>query len=281
MTSHHFSVEFFPPKSPEASARLRDVRQRLGRFVPEYFSVTLGAGGSERVGHHDLAVEIHQDGIPAAPHITCIGTTRAMIREQIMEYKGLGIRHLVALRGDLPGDAVGPGDFSYANELVEFVRAETGDWFHIIVAAYPEVHPQAKSPQDDLDNFVRKVRSGSDAAITQYFYNPDAYFHFADNVARAGIDVPVIAGIMPVTNYTSLVRFSDACGAEIPRWIRLKLQSYGDDLDSIREFGLDVVAQQCERLLEGGAPGFHFYSLNQAAPVEALLDRLQSSGYRI
>ena len=280
MTSHHFSIEFFPPKSPEASERLRDVRQRLGRFSPEYFSVTLGAGGSERTGHHGLALEIHQDGFSVAPHITCIGTSQSMIREQIIKYKELGIRHLVALRGDLPKEAVSPGDFNYANELVEFVRSETGDWFHIIVAAYPEIHPQAKSPQDDLDNFVRKVRAGSDAAITQYFYNPDAYFHFADNVARAGIDVPVIAGIMPVTNYTSLVRFSEACGAEIPRWIRLKLESYGEDLESIREFGLDLVTRLCEQLLDGGAPGFHFYSLNQAAPVEALLERLQRSGYR-
>ena len=280
MTSHHFSIEFFPPKSFEASERLRDVRQRLGSLSPEYFSVTQGAGGSERTGHHDLAVEIHQDGLSVAPHVTCIGTSRSMIREQIMEYRALGIRHLVALRGDLPKQAITPGDFSYANELVEFVRSETGDWFHIIVAAYPETHPQAKSPQDDLDNFVRKVHAGSDAAITQYFYNPDAYFHFADNVQRAGVDVPVIAGIMPVTNYASLARFSDACGAEIPRWIRLKLESYGDDLDSIRKFGLDVVTQQCERLLDGGAPGFHFYSLNQAAPVEALLERLQASGYR-
>ena len=281
MSFHHFSIEFFPPKAPEAFKKLRDARRQLYRLSPAYFSVTLGAGGSTRAGTQDVALEIHNEGQRVAPHVTCIGTTHEMIREKIMEYKSQGIRHLVALRGDLPSTYGELGDFRYANELVEFVRAETDDWFHIDVAAYPEMHPQAASPQDDLTNFVRKVKAGADAAITQYFYNPDAYFRFAENVLAAGVDVPIIAGIMPITNYTSLARFSDTCGAEIPRWIRLKLESFGDDLVSIREFGLDVVTRLCERLLEGGAPGFHFYSLNQAAPVEALYERLQKSGYCI
>ncbi|MDR0934516.1 MAG: methylenetetrahydrofolate reductase [NAD(P)H] [Burkholderiaceae bacterium] len=280
MSSHHFSIEFFPPKTPEAFERLRETRARLYRLSPEYFSVTLGAGGTTREGTQDVAVEIHQEGRQSAPHITCIGTSRATIRERIMAYKSLGIKRLVALRGDLPSSYGVLGEFRYANELVEFVRAETGDWFSIDVAAYPEMHPQAKSPQDDLENFVRKVKAGADAAITQYFYNPDAYFRFVEAVRKAGVETPIIAGVMPITNYASLARFSDACGAEIPRWMRLRLESYGEDLASIREFGLDVVTALCERLLEGGAPGFHFYSLNQAAPVEALYERLGPAGYR-
>lgn len=281
MSSHHFSIEFFPPKTPGAFEKMRETRARLYQLSPEYFSVTLGAGGSTREGTQDVALEIHKEGQRAAPHVTCIGTTHDMIREKIMEYKLQGIRHLVALRGDLPSSYGLLGEFHYANELVEFVRAETGDWFYLDVAAYPEMHPQAKSPQDDLANFVRKVKAGADAAITQYFYNPDAYFRFVENVQAQGVDVPIVAGIMPITNYASLARFSDACGAEIPRWIRLKLESFGDDQASIREFGLDVVTRLCERLLEGGAPGFHFYSLNQAAPVEALCERLRQSGYRV
>lgn len=280
MSSHHFSIEFFPPKTSEGWEKLRETRRQLYQLSPEYFSVTRGAGGSTNEGTQDVALEIHNEGQRAAPHVTCIGTTRDIIREKIMEYKSKGIRHLVALRGDLPSAYGVLGEFHYANELVEFVRAETGDWFYIDVAAYPEMHPQAKSPQDDLDNFVRKVKAGADAAITQYFYNPDAYFRFVENVLAQGVSVPIIAGIMPITNYASLARFSDTCGAEIPRWIRLKLESYGDDLVSIRKFGLDVVTRLCERLLDGGAPGFHFYSLNQAAPVEALCERLRHSGYR-
>lgn len=281
MLSHHFSIEFFPPKTPEAFEKLRETRARLYQLSPEYFSVTLGAGGSTREGTQDVALEIHQEGYHAAPHITCIGTSRATIREKIMAYKSQGIRHLVALRGDLPSSYGVLGEFRYANELVEFVRAETGDWFYIDVAAYPEMHPEAKSPQDDLMNFVRKVKAGANAAITQYFYNSDAYFRFVENARQAGVDIPIIAGIMPITNYASLVRFSDASGAEIPRWIRLKLESFGDDLESIRAFGLDVVTRLCEQLLEGGAPGFHFYSLNQAGPVEALCEQLRKVGYRV
>jgi methylenetetrahydrofolate reductase (NADPH) len=205
---------------------------------------------------------------------------RETIRKKILEYKSLGIRRLVALRGDLPSPYGLLGEFHYANELVEFVRTETGDWFYMDVAAYPEMHPQAKSPQEDLVNFVRKMKAGANAAITQYFYNPDAYFRFVENVRKQGVDAPIIAGIMPITNYASLARFSAMCGAEIPRWIRLKLESYCDDLESIRAFGLDVVTRMCERLLEGGAPGFHFYSLNQAEPVEALCKELNKVGYR-
>lgn len=278
MSSHHFSIEFFPPKTPEAFEKLRETRARLYRLSPEYFSVTLGAGGTTREGTQDVAIEIHQEGRVAAPHITCIGSSRNTIREKILNYKSLGIKHLVTLRGDLPSSYGLLGEFHYANELVEFVRAETGDWFYIDVAAYPEMHPQAKSPQDDLENFVRKVSTGANAAITQYFYNADAYFRFVENAQQAGVTVPIIPGIMPITNYASLARFSDTCGAEIPRWIRVKLESYGDDQESIRAFGLDVVTLLCERLLQGGAPGFHFYSLNQAGPVEALYERLRNGG---
>lgn len=280
MSSHHFSIEFYPPKTPEAFEKLRQTRARLYQLSPQYFSVTLGAGGSTREGTQDVAIEIHQEGHQAAPHVTCIGTSRETIREKILMYQSLGIRHLVALRGDLPSSYGVLGEFHYANELVEFVRRETGDWFYIGVAAYPEMHPQAKSPEDDLKNFARKVKAGANAAITQYFYNPDAYFRFVENAVKEGVEVPIIAGIMPITNYASLVRFSDACGAEIPRWIRLKLESYKDDIASIREFGLDVVSRLCEQLLKGGAPGFHFYSLNQAESVEALFARLHQVGYR-
>jgi methylenetetrahydrofolate reductase (NADPH) len=273
-----FSIEFFPPKTPEALMKLRQTRERLARLSPRYFSVTLGAGGSARDGTLDVAVEIHKNGYEAAPHLTCIGTSRKSIGDRLKEYQSLGIRHLVALRGDLPSPYGELGDFHYASELVEFIRTETGDWFHIDVAAYPEVHPQATSPQDDLMYFVNKVRAGANTAITQYFYNPDAYFHFVDEVQRAGVSIPIVPGIMPIINYPSLLRFSDACGADIPRWIRLKLDSYGDDTVSIRAFGLDIVTALCERLREGGAPGFHFYSLNQSTAVEALCANLQRAG---
>jgi methylenetetrahydrofolate reductase (NADPH) len=270
-----FSFEFFPPKTPEGADKLSAVRERLAALKPAFFSVTFGAGGSTREGTWNTVTEIAQAGLPVAPHISCIGTTRASVRELIGAYRQHGIRRLVALRGDMPsGAGSGGGDFRYANELVEFIRAETGDWFHIEVAAYPETHPQARSAQDDLANFARKVAAGANSAITQYFYNSDAYFRFVEDAQRLGVDVPVVPGIMPITNYTQLARFSDACGAEIPRWIRLRLQGYGDDRESIRAFGLDVVTDLCEQLLSVGVPGLHFYTMNQTEPTLELWNRL-------
>ncbi|HEY1042326.1 MAG TPA: methylenetetrahydrofolate reductase [NAD(P)H] [Telluria sp.] len=274
MTDHNFSIEFFPPKTPEGAEKLRAVRAKLAELGPKYFSVTYGAGGSTQQGTLSTVLEIMQAGQQAAPHLSCVGGSRESLRGVLAEYKSHGIRRLVALRGDLPSGYGGAGELRYANELVEFIRAETGDWFHIEVAAYPEMHPQARSPQDDLRNFERKVKAGANAAITQYFYNADAYFEFVDNARKLGIDVPIVAGIMPITNYTQLMRFSEMCGAEIPRWVRLKLASFGDDSASIKAFGLDVVSSLCERLLAGGAPGLHFYSMNQAAATTAIWQRL-------
>jgi methylenetetrahydrofolate reductase (NADPH) len=277
MTQQNFSIEFFPPKTPEGAEKLRATRAKLAELKPKYFSVTFGAGGSTQKGTLETVLEIKREGHEAAPHLSCIGSSRESLRTILNEYKAGGIRRLVALRGDLPSGYGASGEFRYANELVEFIRAETGDWFHIEVAAYPEMHPQAKSPQDDLQSFARKVKAGANAAITQYFYNADAYFRFAEEAHKMDIDVPIVAGIMPITNYSQLMRFSDMCGAEIPRWIRLKLASFGDDSESIRAFGLDVVTGLCERLLTGGAPGLHFYSLNQAAATTALWKRLNLS----
>ncbi|MES2900845.1 MAG: methylenetetrahydrofolate reductase [NAD(P)H] [Pseudomonadota bacterium] len=274
MDTHNFSIEFYPPKTPEGADKLRVARAKLAQLDPRYFSVTFGAGGSTQQGTLDTVLEILGEGLSAAPHLSCVGGSKASIRDILTQYQAHGIKRLVALRGDLPSGYGGAGEFRYASELVEFIRAETGDWFHIEVAAYPEVHPQARSPQDDLQAFARKVQAGANAAITQYFYNADAYFQFMDQTRKLGIDVPVVAGIMPITNYTQLMRFSDMCGAEIPRWVRLKLASFGDDSASIKAFGLDVVTQLCERLLAGGAPGLHFYSMNQAAPTTALWQRL-------
>ncbi|MYM40604.1 methylenetetrahydrofolate reductase [NAD(P)H] [Duganella qianjiadongensis] len=274
MANHNFSIEFFPPKTAEGAEKLRVTRAKLSELHPKYFSVTFGAGGTTQRGTLDTVVEILAAGEDAAPHLSCVGGTRASIRQILDEYKSHNIRRLVALRGDLPSGYGAAGEFRYANELVEFIRAETGDWFHIEVAAYPEVHPQARSPQDDLLAFERKVKAGANSAITQYFYNADAYFQFVEQTQKLGIDVPVVAGIMPITNYTQLMRFSDMCGAEIPRWVRLKLASFGDDSASIKAFGLDVVSALCERLLAGGAPGLHFYSMNQAAATTALWQRL-------
>jgi methylenetetrahydrofolate reductase (NADPH) len=274
MEPHNFSIEFFPPKTPEGAEKLRATRAKLSELHPKYFSVTFGAGGTTQQGTLDTVLDILAAGEDAAPHLSCVGGTHESVRAILAEFKSHGIRRLVALRGDLPSGYGASGEFRYANELVEFIRKETGDWFHIEVAAYPEVHPQAKSPQEDLQNFARKVQAGANAAITQYFYNADAYFQFIDQTRRLGLDVPVVAGIMPITNYTQLMRFSDMCGAEIPRWVRLKLASYGDDTDSIKAFGLDVVSQLCERLLAGGAPGLHFYSMNQAQATTALWRRL-------
>ncbi|AWL05166.1 methylenetetrahydrofolate reductase [NAD(P)H] [Massilia oculi] len=276
METPDFSIEFFPPKTPEGAEKLRIARAKLAELNPKYFSVTFGAGGSTQQGTLATVREIQAAGHEAAPHLSCIGATRESIRDVLKQYQDSGIRRVVALRGDLPSGYGGAGELRYASELVEFIRQETGDWFHIEVAAYPEMHPQARSPQDDLQAFARKVGAGANAAITQYFYNADAYFQFVDNVRKLGIDVPVVAGIMPITNTMQLLRFSDMCGAEIPRWVRLKLASFGDDSASIKAFGLDVVTGLCERLLAGGAPGLHFYSMNQAAPTTAIWQRLRA-----
>ncbi|WMW81263.1 methylenetetrahydrofolate reductase [NAD(P)H] [Undibacterium cyanobacteriorum] len=274
MKTHNFSIEFFPPKTEDGAQKLRATRAKLAELNPKYFSVTFGAGGTTQQGTLDTVVEIRNEGFDAAPHLSCVGGSKESIRQILKTYQSHDIRRLVALRGDLPSGYGMGGEFRYANELVEFIRAETGDWFHIEVAAYPEMHPQARSPQDDLNNFVRKVKAGANAAITQYFYNADAYFQFVENAHKAGVDVPIVAGIMPITNSSQLMRFSEMCGAEIPRWVRLKLASFGDDSASIKAFGLDVVTHMCERLLEGGAPGLHFYSLNQAAATTEIWKRL-------
>jgi methylenetetrahydrofolate reductase (NADPH) len=274
MDNPNFSIEFFPPKTAEGADKLRVTRAKLSELHPKYFSVTFGAGGTTQRGTLDTVLEIMAAGEQAVSHLSCVGGTRESIRAILAEFKAHNIRRIVALRGDLPSGYGAAGEFRYANELVEFIRAETGDWFHIEVAAYPETHPQARSPQDDLLAFERKVKAGANAAITQYFYNADAYFQFMDECGKLGITVPVVPGIMPITNYTQLMRFSDMCGAEIPRWVRLKLASFGDDTASIKAFGLDVVTALCQRLLEGGAPGLHFYSMNQAAPTTALWQRL-------
>lgn len=265
-----FSIEVFPPKAPDAVAELRRIRAQLELLGPKYFSITYGAGGSTQQGTYDISLEILNEGFEPAPHITCIGATYEKVREQIAEYKRMGIHHIVALRGDLPSSYGEIGEFHYANELVEFIRKETGDWFRIDVAAYPDMHPQAPSLSEDIANFVRKVKAGADVAITQYFYNPDAYFRFVSDIRGAGVDIPVIAGVMPITNYTQLARFSDMCGAEIPLWIRRRLESYGSDLASLRAFGHDVVLDLCRKLLEGGADGLHFYSLNRAEATARL-----------
>jgi len=274
MADHNFSIEFFPPKTPEGTEKLRATRAKLSELHPKYYSVTFGAGGSTQQGTLDTVRDILADGEEAAPHLSCVGGSRESIRKVLADFKDAGVKRIVALRGDLPSGYGGAGEFRYANELVEFIRAETGGHFHIEVAGYPEMHPQARSPQDDLQALVRKVQAGADSVITQYFYNADAYFQFIEQTQKVGINVPIVAGIMPITNYTQLLRFSEMCGAEIPRWVRLKLASFGDDSASIKAFGLDVVTSLCERLLEGGAPGLHFYSLNQAAATTALWQRL-------
>jgi methylenetetrahydrofolate reductase (NADPH) len=258
------SIEFFPPQTPEGVGKLRAARARLAVLKPEFFSVTYGAGGSTRERTFAVVKEIAAEGHQAAPHLSCIGSTRASIREILGDYVSAGIRRVVALRGDLPSGMAETGEFRHANELVEFIRAETGGHFHIEVAAYPEWHPQSRAPDNDLAAFATKIKAGADSAITQYFYNADAYFHFVDAARALGVDVPIIPGIMPISGFYKLARFSDACGAEIPRWMRRKFESFGDDTDSIRAFGLDVVTQLCERLLHGGAPGLHFYSMNQS-----------------
>ena len=269
-----FSCEFFPPKTEEGMEKLRATRRQLEQLKPRFFSVTFGAGGTTRDGTLSAVLEIQREGFEAAPHLSCIGATRAGIASILDEYKSNGIRHVVALRGDMPSGMGEIGDFRYASELIAFIREQTGDWFHIEAAAYPEVHPQAKSPHDDLLNFKRKVDAGANAGITQYFYNADAYFRFRDECDALGVNVPIVPGIMPIANFTQLARFSDACGAEIPRWMRLKLQSFGDDRASIRSYGLDVVTELCDRLLSNGAPGLHFYTLNMAGLTSTIWQRL-------
>jgi len=272
--SLELSIEFFPPQTTEGMEKLRATVARLAVLKPEFFSVTYGAGGSTRERTLATVMEIAAQGHSAAPHLSCIGSTRDGVRDMLASFSERGIRRIVALRGDLPSGMNDAGEFRYANELVAFIRAETGDSFHIEVAAYPEWHPQAKSPREDLLNFKRKVDAGASSAITQYFYNADAYEHFVDQARALGVAVPIVPGIMPIANFSKLARFSDACGAEIPRWMRRKFESFGDDSDSIRAFGLDVVTELCQRLIARGAPGLHFYSMNQAGLTLELCRRL-------
>jgi len=273
--SLELSIEFFPPQTVEGMDKLRETRSRLAVLKPEFFSVTYGAGGSTRERTLATVLEIAAEGHRAAPHLSCVGSTREGIREMLGIFAEHGIRRIVALRGDLPSGMADAGEFRYANELVEFIRAETGDRFHIEVAAYPEWHPQARSPREDLLNFKRKVDAGASSAITQFFYNADAYEHFVAEARALGVAVPIVPGIMPIASFSKLARFSDACGAEIPRWMRRKFESFGDDKDSIRAFGLDVVTELCERLIQRGAPGLHFYSMNQAGLTLELCRRLE------
>lgn len=268
------SIEFFPPKTPEGVEKLRAVRQQLYALQPEFCSVTFGAGGSTQEGTFNTVRDILSEGVSAASHFSCIGATHAGVRKQLATLKAMGVKRLVALRGDLPSGYGTGGEFHYASDLVAFIRAEMPDDFHIEVAAYPETHPQARSPESDLKAFVTKVQAGANSAITQYFYNADAYFRFVEDADALGVQIPVVPGIMPIASSSQLMRFSDACGAEIPRWIRLRLQSFGDDTASIKAFGLDVVTELCEQLRAGGAPGLHFYSMNQSAATLEICRRL-------
>ena len=274
MREQLFSFEFFPPQTPEGVEKLAATRRQLAPLKPEFFSVTFGAGGSTQDRTLETIRQIKAEGYSAAPHLSCVGSTRDNISAMLNSYRDMGIRRIVALRGDLPSGMASIGEFQYANELVSFIRAQTGDQFHIEVAAYPEFHPQARSAQHDIINFMRKVQAGADSAITQYFYNADAYFRFVDACRKLGVTVPIVPGIMPIVKFAQLARFSDACGAEIPRWMRKTLEGYGDDSEAVQAFGLDVVTQLCERLLAGGAPGLHFYTLNQAAPSLEIWKRL-------
>ena len=274
MNPIEISFEFFPPKTPDGVEKLRATRTQLAQLKPQFVSVTFGAGGSTQQGTLDTVLDMAKDGLEAAPHLSCIGSSKESLRAILERYRSNGIRHIVALRGDLPSGMGEVGELRYASELVAFIRAEHGDWFRIEVAAYPEYHPQARSPRHDLENFARKVKAGADAAITQYFYNADAYLRFVDEARKLGVDVPIVPGIMPITNYSQLMRFSEMCGAEVPRWVAKRLESYGDDREAIRAFGLDVVTQLCERLVKEGAPGLHFYTLNGAAATKAICERL-------
>jgi len=269
------SFEFFPPRTPEGKEKLRATWQALAKLKPRFFSCTYGAGGSTREGTLETVMEIRKTGLDAAPHISCVASTKKDVADQLERYKANGIRHLVALRGDLPSGIAASGEFRYASELVAFIRQRTGDWFHIEVACYPEYHPQTRNAFDEVKNFKKKVDAGANAAITQYFYNADAYFRFVDECRAAGLTLPIVPGVMPIGNYSQLARFSDACGAEIPRWMRVKLEGYRDDAASIRAFGLDVVTALCAKLLAAGAPGLHFYTLNQAALSAEIWRRLK------
>lgn len=274
MKNTELSIEFFPPQTPEGVDKLRLVRSKLAVLKPEFFSVTFGAGGSTRERTFAVVKEIAAEGFSAAPHLSCIGSTRENIREILHDYQAAGIRRIVALRGDLPSGMAEAGEFRYANELIEFIRSETGDHFRLEVAAYPEWHPQARNPRDDLAAFARKARAGANSAITQYFYNADAYFHFVDEVRALGVTVPIVPGIMPIHNYARVAQFAARDGIEIPRWVALKMEGYMDDAASIRAFGIEVVARLCERLIAGGAPGIHFYALNQSGLTLEICKRL-------
>jgi methylenetetrahydrofolate reductase (NADPH) len=270
-----FSMEFFPPRTPEAEASLKAAIDKLAPLKPRFCSVTFGAAGSTREKTFETVCDIQRNtGLEAAPHLSCIASTRDNIREVLNAYQNEGIRHIVALRGDMPSGMLSAGEFRYANELVAFIREETGDHFHIEVAAYPEMHPQAPNLDADLTNFKRKVEAGANAAITQYFFNPEAYFRFVDDCEKLGLDIPIVPGIMPITNYSQIARFSESCGADIPRWMKKRLEVFGDDRASIRAFGLEVVSDLCRRLLEQGAPGLHFYTLNQSEGVLSIWKNL-------
>ncbi|MDO9214928.1 MAG: methylenetetrahydrofolate reductase [NAD(P)H] [Methylococcales bacterium] len=278
MQSQHpplFSFEFYPPKTEEGAASLQVVHSKLAALKPDFFSVTFGAGGSTRDKTFDTVVDIQEKGIAAAPHLSCVASTKDNIRAILKNYQQHGIAKIVALRGDLPSGTLSAGEFRYANELVKFIRLETGNYFDIHVAAYPEVHPQAANATEDFKNFKRKVEAGANSAITQYFYNAESYFYFVELCEKNGITIPIVPGIMPITQYAQLFRFSEMCGADIPRWMRKRLESFGDDKASVQAFGLDVVSELCQRLLDGGAPGLHFYTMNQSAPSLAILDNLQ------
>ena len=275
-----FSFEFYPPKTEEGAAKLQGTVRQLGQLKPDFFSCTYGAGGSTREGTLATVLKIREAGFHGAPHLSCVASSKAQLREVIHQYKAHGIRHIVALRGDLPSGLAASGEFRYASELVRFIRDETGDWFHVEVACYPEYHPQTRNAADEIRNFKRKVDAGANGAITQYFYSPDAYFRFLEDSRAAGIGIPIVPGIMPIGNFAQLARFSDACGAEIPRWIRIRLESFRDDSASIRAFGLDVVTALCDKLLAAGAPGLHFYTLNQAPLTAEIWRRLKLSAIR-
>ncbi|MDD4912764.1 MAG: methylenetetrahydrofolate reductase [NAD(P)H] [Sideroxydans sp.] len=271
------SFEFFPPQTPEGAEKLTAVRQRLATLKPEFFSCTFGAGGSTQDRTLETIRLMHAEGHQAAPHLSCVGSTRDNIRSLLFTYKDMGIKRIVALRGDLPSGMASIGEFQYANELVSFIRAQTGEHFHIEVAAYPEFHPQANSAREDMLNFKRKIHAGANSAITQYFYNADAYFRYVDETHKLGVTAPIVPGIMPIMRYSQLARFSDMCGAEIPRWMRKTMEGYGDDVESVQAFGLDIVTKLCEKLIAGGAPSLHFYTLNQSKASLEILNRL---GYR-